>query len=475
MRKIALAFLILTGVSVAHAQIAPNPAPPLNGQPGQPAGPLTITGRLPDSQLAITALQYKGAWNAATNTPTLANGTGVVGDMYAISTSGSQNLGGGSVSYVAGNYLLYNGTVYEQIGSGTAPSPANPSAQIGTSAINGTAQTFMRSDAAPPINLAITPTWTGAHAFASNVTVQGLLSSTNNTTPAGPTNSGVALSAAPDVADVLFFDATQSVNNRTYEAIAFQGCQQFRFKNDAGSAAIPWLKGCGGQAAGVTGITSNSGSGSWVHTGGFSVNNFNNITLTPSISGGTPTISSAGGNANVSLGLATQGTGAIVLAPGGTGQLVVNASDIQAASGYTPANAQSLATKAYVDGATGGGPVLASGTYTPTVVYNSGASSGFVGTFMYQRVGNVVTVTGTMSIAVAGAPGSSGNIRLSLPIASNIGFSNQAVGFGTTTLQVGQGSFSVIGFSGDNSASLTIWSANTNSNSYGVTFSYTVQ
>jgi hypothetical protein len=42
---------------------------------------------------------------------------------------------------------------------------ANPSASIGLSAVNGSATTAMRSDAAPALNQAITPTWTGQHTF----------------------------------------------------------------------------------------------------------------------------------------------------------------------------------------------------------------------------------------------------------------------------------------------------------------------
>ncbi len=44
---------------------------------------------------------------------------------------------------------------------------ANPSASVGTSAINGAATTAMRSDAAPAINLAITPTWSANHVWNS--------------------------------------------------------------------------------------------------------------------------------------------------------------------------------------------------------------------------------------------------------------------------------------------------------------------
>lgn len=49
--------------------------------------------------------------------------------------------------------------------AGSSVSGANPSASVGLSAVNGSASTFMRSDAAPAISQAITPTWTGAHTF----------------------------------------------------------------------------------------------------------------------------------------------------------------------------------------------------------------------------------------------------------------------------------------------------------------------
>lgn len=42
---------------------------------------------------------------------------------------------------------------------------ANPSASVGLSTINGSAATWMRSDAAPPLDQSIVPTWTGLHVF----------------------------------------------------------------------------------------------------------------------------------------------------------------------------------------------------------------------------------------------------------------------------------------------------------------------
>jgi len=53
---------------------------------------------------------FKGTWNASTNSPTLANGSGTSGWMYIVGTAGTQNLGGGSVTYNASDLIVYDGT-----------------------------------------------------------------------------------------------------------------------------------------------------------------------------------------------------------------------------------------------------------------------------------------------------------------------------------------------------------------------------
>ena len=57
-------------------------------------------------------------------------------------------------------------------GSGSAGA-ANPTAKVELAAVNGSAATFMRSDASPPIDQGITPTWTGVHLFSGGI--KGLL------------------------------------------------------------------------------------------------------------------------------------------------------------------------------------------------------------------------------------------------------------------------------------------------------------
>jgi hypothetical protein len=47
---------------------------------------------------------------------------------------------------------------------------ANPTANVGLAAVNGSATTFLRSDGAPALDQAIAPTWTGIHTFNNGVT-----------------------------------------------------------------------------------------------------------------------------------------------------------------------------------------------------------------------------------------------------------------------------------------------------------------
>lgn len=53
-------------------------------------------------------------------------------------------------------------------GSDSTGTGANPTASIGLSAVNGVATTFLRSDGAPALDVAIAPTWTGLHTWSRN-------------------------------------------------------------------------------------------------------------------------------------------------------------------------------------------------------------------------------------------------------------------------------------------------------------------
>ena len=76
---------------------------------------LDLTGRVPYSQLPESAVEFKGYWNAATNTPTLADGTGTKGDMYYVDVAGTRDLGSGTQRFYVGDRVLYDGNVWKNM------------------------------------------------------------------------------------------------------------------------------------------------------------------------------------------------------------------------------------------------------------------------------------------------------------------------------------------------------------------------
>jgi hypothetical protein len=71
-------------------------------------------GKIPAAQLPSSVMEYKGTWNASTNTPTLADGTGDNGDVYLVNVAGSQDLGSGTISFAVGDWVVYNGTIWQK-------------------------------------------------------------------------------------------------------------------------------------------------------------------------------------------------------------------------------------------------------------------------------------------------------------------------------------------------------------------------
>jgi hypothetical protein len=74
---------------------------------------------------ALGALNYKGTWNASSNTPTLADGTGAKGDYYVTSTAGTQTFGGLQLFFGIGDWIVYNGAVWQRVEGGSDGNFAN--------------------------------------------------------------------------------------------------------------------------------------------------------------------------------------------------------------------------------------------------------------------------------------------------------------------------------------------------------------
>lgn len=59
-------------------------------------------------------MEYKGTWNATTNTPALVDGAGSPGDVYKTTVAGTHNFGSGAIAFEVGEYVVYNGSTWEK-------------------------------------------------------------------------------------------------------------------------------------------------------------------------------------------------------------------------------------------------------------------------------------------------------------------------------------------------------------------------
>lgn len=71
--------------------------------------PLGADNKLPAEYLPGGSMRYMATWNAATNTPTLADGTAAnAGQWYRVATGGTRNLGSGNITFDVGDYVVCN-------------------------------------------------------------------------------------------------------------------------------------------------------------------------------------------------------------------------------------------------------------------------------------------------------------------------------------------------------------------------------
>jgi hypothetical protein len=68
---------------------------------------------------------------------------------------------------------------------------------------------------------------------------------------------------------VSFFDSTRPGNDHVAQWIWYNGSLMARFLDDSGGVVKVPLSINGGEGTGITGITSDSGTGEWKHTGNF--------------------------------------------------------------------------------------------------------------------------------------------------------------------------------------------------------------
>jgi len=117
---------------------------------------------------------------------------------------------------------------------------------------------------------------------------------------------------------------------------------------------------------------------------------------------------------------------------------------------------------------------IASGTYTPTVTSISNCSATSGNKCQYMRVGNIVTVSGSVNLTITSGGAASTEVGVSLPIASDISVQSDLGGAFTVNRATTSGAEQCSGDTANNWASLSFLSSSTGLGRIYFTFTYEV-
>jgi len=147
-------------------------------------------GKVPITQLPSSIMEYQGTWNASTNSPTLADGTGSTGDVYRVSVGAARNLGSGSITFDVGDYCIYNGTIWQKSDTTDAVSSvAGRTGDVtlaaadvsGVASITGTETLTNKTLTTPTLNNPTVTNYVESVVAIGTVTSSSTLSLTNGT------------------------------------------------------------------------------------------------------------------------------------------------------------------------------------------------------------------------------------------------------------------------------------------------------
>jgi hypothetical protein len=160
-------------------------------------------------------LDYKGTWNASTNTPTLVSSTGTKGDYYVVSVAGSTNLNG-ETTWGVGDWVVFNNSVWQKVDGGSTGNFTTAAIATSLNLAYGTASTALALDASKNV-VSVTNTGTGNNVLAGSPTLTGTVNAaavtmSSNLTLSGGTANGVTYLNGSKVltsGSALTFDGTR--------------------------------------------------------------------------------------------------------------------------------------------------------------------------------------------------------------------------------------------------------------------------
>jgi len=337
---------------------------------------LDAGGKVPASQLPVGSQVYKGTWNASTNTPTLADGTGTAGWTYRVAVAGTINLGSGSITFNIGDDAIYNGTIWQRNPSSSDVTSVN--SQTGVVVLTtdniseGTTNKYY-TDARARTSLSVSSplaynSTSGAFSIPqSNTSTSGFLSSTDWNTFNGKQSAGnyiTSLTGDITASGPGSVSATIASNAVTYSKMQAMTANKLLGSGLSGTSVAEITLGTG---LSFTGTTLNAAvtGGTVTNVSVTSANGFTGtvansstnpaITLTTSITGllkgSSGALVQATSGSDYSIGTSSLGTG-ILKSTTGTGALsIAVAGDFPILNQNTTGNAATVTTNANLTGA----------------------------------------------------------------------------------------------------------------------------
>jgi hypothetical protein len=358
------------------------------------------------------AIVFQGSWNAYTNTPFLVNGVGTNGFEYVVTTAGTVNFGAGNVTFVVGDNVIYNGSVWVRVPLGASSGTTQNSVTFASSGGASSGTTFNGSGA---VTVSYSTVGAEIAGGSSDITTVGTITS-------GTWNGSIIPSQ---------YGGT-GVNNSPYTITVTSASQTLN--QSVASGAAPQFVGTNFSQIPVSALSYDYITfGAQATSLGGTISSFNNITIgdTTPTTGSFTTITSTGpvayNTTTNNQSYTTSGSGTITIRSGTAGS--INNMNIGASTAGTGAFT-SLSASSTVSG-TGFSTYLAS---PPAIGGTAPAAGSFTQlTVTGSNVSTTLSPTGTGSVTINPATiGSIDNM--------NIGSTTAGTGrFTTITSTVGTG------------------------------------